>query len=287
MRSYHLPRTCLALVLGLPALGMTPAAAQDAPAAEAPAATPEAPVAEAPVPAPVPAEAPAPPRPQPRYAGWRTAAPTVETVAAGPLPPTRFTLGLALTTRWQLDESNRLFASDRAQGGGGLSFGYRFLDWPGALSLGAEVDWVAEKSQGWWGLGRTSLASNSFGGALVARYAPRWWMRPFVRAGGGLTTARAELDTSAGALHDNVLSPFAFAGAGLGLATSTRTFASLRHPLSFWLDVEGGFTLARALDLTLGRLGPGGEDAIPGQSIALGKIGRSHPHLRVSFGVGF
>jgi hypothetical protein len=282
-----------------------PEPAQTAPAAApaAPAATP-APVAaehvvltESPPPAsPVAGYAPMAPPPPPRFA-----LPVPADVPPPPRPKgpveSRFNVGLNLDAVWYTRPSYDLFSKKDVAQNTGLSVGYAVL-LHGPLSVVPEIGFGVD-SQSTSGLyagaiQSTTLDTKRFYGGVSVRYALLSFLDPHARLAGGASVIDATIAPGAGdaatgaasvapSLTDTKASPFASLGAGFTLHTPAAALETNRgalRSLVFGVAVEGGYVLAKSVDLAPSPEHPSGR--IRTVDAPLGTLERSGPYFRAS-----
>jgi hypothetical protein len=196
-------------------------------------------------------------------------------------------VGLSLEFPWHTGASFDLFSPD--------DVGERFGMWAthDLLALGPRAVLAA-------GLGfdvESLESKNLFAGALdtelnatvlyatgQARYALTDWLQPHARLSLGAQLIETEMSLNGTSYENDGEVPYGSLGAGITLRTPDRTFES-RHnalaSLSFGLMIEGGYTLAAPVEMSID--GPGPEDReIALIEPALADLDRSGPYLRFS-----
>jgi hypothetical protein len=196
-------------------------------------------------------------------------------------------VGLSLELPWHTGASFDLFSPD--------DVGERFGMWAthDLLALGPRAVLAA-------GLGfdvESLESKNLFAGALdtelnatvlyatgQARYALTDWLQPHARLSLGAQLIETEMSLNGTSYENDAEVPYGSLGAGITLRTPDRTFES-RHnalaSLSFGLMIEGGYTLAAPVEMSID--GPGPEDReIALIEPGLADLDRSGPYLRFS-----
>jgi hypothetical protein len=201
------------------------------------------------------------------------------------------TVSLDVETQWHLDDSYRLFGTDRTPTHSGLSASLQAGRLAGGrLELGAGLHGNTSTAA-FAGQNEAQLEERTPSLTALLRWSPYRWLEPHLRVAADLTRARLRLtvSNSATTLEDTVWSPGASAGAGLRLRTGTMTTAlnGGRFGIAGALIIEGGFHLGVPYTFSASAPRPGDEklanDRIPAASTPLGNLGRAQPYLRLSF----
>jgi hypothetical protein len=209
-------------------------------------------------------------------------------VPAGEVRPERFSIALNLDQSWQLDDDYRLFSGDRHTSGGGISATVNVIELAPEVSLHAMIDLMAEDTSGSWAFGTSELESSRFAAGGLIRYEPTWWLAPYARVVGGAEHSEVRLKGVDGALSDEQWGPFGTAGLGVSFRSWPRRLAGGTGSALLALNIEGGFTVAKPLDLNLKPASPNpDDDAISLTPIAVGQLGRNRPYLRISISAHF
>jgi hypothetical protein len=212
-------------------------------------------------------------------------------VSARPEPRLRVTVSLDVETQWHLDQSYRLFGTDRTATQSGISASLQVGRLAGGmLELGAGFH-GRSSTAAFEGQNEAKLDEGTPSLSALLRWAPYRWLEPHLRVAGDLTRAKLRLATSnsATALEDTVWSPGGSAGLGLRLRTGTLMTAlnGGKLGLAGALIIEGGFHLGVPYSFAVSPPAPSDQklanDRIPAGRTPLGDLGRAQPYLRLSF----
>jgi hypothetical protein len=294
------------LVLALPA---TAQSEESAPFEEPePTAAPAAPEVPTP-PAPTPAAPPAPPVVQPMPGQPVVGAPPARmylppgyTLAYPPVPPRpepvedsgpalsweplRFAVALEHRTSWISDEGAQRVVGNERAAQNGLSAQADVLRPGDKVVLRADLAWLNQTHSAAYLSGQSEqLKSNVVALGAALRYDLWCWLAPFARVSAGLGWDKLTVAD----LHDRKFFGQATVGAGLLLRTPGLYLWRGKHS-AFGLvgQVEGGYALASSSDFVLhADARTSGDQPIPTSDVALGRVSRSVPYLRVSLGLAF
>jgi hypothetical protein len=213
-------------------------------------------------------------------------------VSARPEPPSRLTASLDVETQWHLDQSYRLFGTDRTATQSGVSASLVAGHLAGGLlELGAGFHGHTSAAPFNAGQNQAHLEEYTPSLSALLRWAPYRWLEPHLRLAADLTRAQLRLtvSNSATVLEDTVWSPGGSAGVGLRLRTGRLATAlnGGRMGIAGALIIEGGFHLGVPYSFSVSPPTPSDEklanDGIPAGSTPLGDLGRAQPYLRLSF----
>jgi hypothetical protein len=160
-----------------------------------------------------------------------------------------------------------------------LAFGERtFL----AAGAGFDVENLDEKNL--YGALDTELTAVVLYGTAVVRHVLIDWLQPHARLSLGGQLVRSRMSFGDDQYNNDGDLPFGSLSAGFTLRTPTRLFESRRGDmaaLSFGVMIEGGYTLATALEMKVDGPGPDERDIALIES-ELEDLDRSGPFLRIS-----
>lgn len=203
-----------------------------------------------------------------------------------------FALGVSFEAPWYTDPGYDVYAEDDVAARFGVWASYDVAALRDDAFLAIELGWGTESEESRvLGEADTKLSTQiAYAGAQV-RWVALPWLQPHLRLAGGTGIIDAELDAGGTAYHDgaggvfeDMLSPFGSAGLGFTLRTNTRAFEDHHGrlaSLSFGLMFEGGYTLAKPIDVALDGPGPSARDIALSEP-KLGSLDRSGPYFRVS-----
>jgi hypothetical protein len=210
-------------------------------------------------------------------------------LTAAPPPALPVAVSLDLETTWRLDPGYRLFSSDRAVGGGGISVSYDVLR--GASRLALALGYHGQSSSNDWSSGgQVGLEVRSGSLSALLRWPLARWLEPQLRLAGDLSRGKFSMVASGISLADSSWSAGASAGAGLRLRTGTARILMMPGDGLFALAgiIEGGFHIGQPLSFDVRRqAAPAPDDRIAAPATSLGSLGRSYPYLRLSAALVF
>ncbi len=223
---------------------------------------------------------------------------TAVSPAAAPAvaPRTPFTLAIDTQSVAHRDRAYRLLSRDDSHAAGGLSLTYDVLciKERGVLAVG--LGGLSESTRGLWATSNESyLVVDTVYATVLGRYALRPWFEPYVRVSVGVARGRLDLADSNGTSLFEGRASAALVSLGGGFRVRTRPWTSLMYPqlptVALFAALEGGFTSSGGLSFS-GHAAPPAQaaaptDQIPGPSVALGTLARSHPVVAFSLGLLF
>jgi hypothetical protein len=203
-----------------------------------------------------------------------------------------FALGISFEAPWYTDPGYDVFAKDDVAARFGLWASYDVAAVRDDAFVAVELGWGTESEEDHvLSVADTKLATQVAYVGATLRWVPISWLQPHLRLAGGVGIVDAQLDAGgttyhdgAGGVFEDMLSPFGSAGLGFTLRTATRTFEDHHGrlaSLSFGLMFEGGYTLAKPIDIALDGPGPSARDIALSEP-KLGELKRSGPYFRVS-----
>jgi hypothetical protein len=226
------------------------------------------------------------------------AAPPAEPEPAGPRQygdaGAAIAIGVSFDTPFYTKASYDLFADKDVANRFGVWAAHDIAALRSDTFVALELGWGTEHEQDAnlrAGTLSTELTTQAFYGGAQLRYVPLPWLQPHARIAGGAQYVRMQLTSSSPAVtfKDNGVTPFGSLGLGVTLRSPSRLFEDLRGhlaSLSVGLMLEGGYTVAKALDLSLSGPGPGAR-GVPIVEPKLGHLERSGPYARASIVVRF
>lgn len=203
-----------------------------------------------------------------------------------------FALGISFEAPWYTDPGYDVFAEDDVAARFGLWASYDVAAVRDDAFVAVELGWGTESADDdVLGVADTQLSTQIAYAGATLRWVPISWLQPHLRLAGGVGIIDAQLDAGGTSFHDgaggvfeDMLSPFGSAGLGFTLRTATRTFEDHHGrlaSLSFGLMFEGGYTVAKPIDIALDGPGPSARDIALSEP-KLGELKRSGPYFRVS-----
>jgi hypothetical protein len=271
-----------------PAAPAVPAAAE-APAAPAGVAPAAQPVPGQPVAGASPAQVFAPPPGYP-YA-YQPLPPRPErTEDTGPTfswEPLRLAIALEHRTSWLREDAAQRMAGGERASAGGLSVQADVLRPRDQVVLRADLAWLNQTHSAYRDGSSPSeqLKSNLVALGASLRYDLWCWLAPFARVTAGLGWDKLTVAD----LHDRQFFGQGTVGAGLVLRSPGLHLWRGKHSaVGLVGQVEGGYALASGSDFVLhADARASGDHPIPTSDVALGRVSRSVPYLRVSLGLAF
>jgi len=207
----------------------------------------------------------------------------------------RIGIGLEIDTVWNTDPGFDLFSEDDVSTQVGVWFSYDLLPITKQLTLAGEVGVGigGAEHQPQKDLDLT-WSMNSFKAYLAAnlRLQVFTWMLPHIKLGCGALFGTLELELKDEDQHqtesEDTASPLGTIGAGVTFQTPKGMFEGndgAFASLSLGLLIEGGYTLASSMSLTLKT--ERDEDPIENRTAELGELDLSGPYIRTSVLVRF
>ncbi len=206
--------------------------------------------------------------------------------------PLRFEVALETRTTWLQDDAAKRLAGKRAPVAGGLSLQADVLRPSDKLTVRLDLGWITTSSTipDYTALSER-LDSNAISLGLGVRYDLLRWLAPFARLAGGVGWDKVSLGSGGtNNLHDREVFGQGSAGAGVLLRSPGLRFWQSPAAPFFGLvgQIEGGYYLGTSSDFSLQSSPAGsGSGSIPTSAVAIGRVGRGAPYLRVSFGIAF
>ena len=215
----------------------------------------------------------------------------------------RFNVAVNVDTNWYTHRSYDLFSENDAAQNAGLSVGYAvWMSGPMSLvpEIGFGVDGQSASTLYGGAVQSTALNTKRFYGGISLRYALLSFLELHGRLAGGASIIKATVTPGSDAstttpdpavsqdLTDTKTSPFASLGAGVTLRTRDAAFetnSGALRSLVLGLTAEGGYVLAKSIDLTPSPEHPSGR--IRTTDATLGTLERSAPYARLSAFVRF
>ncbi|MFI5307339.1 MAG: hypothetical protein ACHQ53_08305 [Polyangiales bacterium] len=226
------------------------------------------------------------------------AAPAAEAEPAGPRrygdAGSAIAIGVSFDTPFYTKASYDLFSDKDVANRYGLWAAHDIAALRSDTFVALEVGWGTEHEQDGnlrAGTLGSELTTHAFFGGAQLRYVPLPWLQPHARLAAGAQYLKMQLTSSSPtvAFKDSGWTPFASLGLGVTVRSPTRLFEDGQGhlaSLSVGLMLEGGYTLAQPLDLSLSGPGPGAR-GVPIVEPKLGRLDRSGPYARASIVVRF
>lgn len=207
----------------------------------------------------------------------------VKTSLTPPMP--RWMVSLFSHTGYPQQGGFNLFSDRRSVAGGGIGVERRLLAL-GRTGLSARLELTAERSEGAWSGGQTQFegSSVSVGGMVDVVFAK--YVRPYAQLMLGMATGEAQVAAGSFDLAGKDRVPLGTGAIGLRLISRPDNLWFQGPNFAFSGFIEGGYSIAPKFDFTLTARDRSPED-IPLQSVALGQLGRSRPHVRLGLAVHF
>jgi len=223
-------------------------------------------------------------------------APELRQTAPTPRPwswdPSRFGVALEIRTTWLQDSVAKRLTGSNVSSGEGISLQWDALRLERIATVSLDLGWLTTSTstnQDFSGLAE-GLTSNMFSLGLSVRHYLLPWLAPFARVAGGMGWDRLTVGTGTGDLHDERVFGQGSLGGGLFLRSPRLLLGATRAApeVGLMAYVEGGYLLGTSSDFTLtSQPATAASSPIPTSPVAIGKVGRDAPYLRVSVGIAF
>jgi len=203
-------------------------------------------------------------------------------------------VGVSFDAPWYTKRSYDLFSDKDVANRFGVWAAHDIAALRSDTFVALELGWGTEHEQD-GGLRASTLGSelttHAFYGGAQLRYVPVSWLQPHARLAGGAQFLHMQLTSSSPTVtfKDNGVTPFASLGLGVTLRSPTRLFEDFQGhlaSLSVGLMLEGGYTLAPAVQFALRGPSPG-QRGVPIVEPKLGHLDRGGPYARASLVVRF
>ena len=228
-----------------------------------------------------------PPREMPRRS-------TPAAAPAATWDPLRFAFGGQLQLLFPQGEAYRRLWGGRETTGGGLWLGGELLRARNRITLDLDLGWaITEATQTQSGSALSQkFTSNVLTLGASLRYGMLPWLAPYLRVAGGLGWDNIKISGS-DALADQHMYSLGMVGGGIHLRTPTFRFfqgnsGGFQPRMGIMGRVEGGYVFAQNSDIVLRSSFPTASPSpVATSDVAIGKVARSAPYMRITVGVAF